>query len=194
MYCVSCGRHHEDVCHCLYQKPISKFEGLLILLAITVSPIFVFTKAYQNSIGFFQDYLVLGSITFSFILLFISLITWITKKSYLALLFGCHQKSHRTIYIFKKPLNICSRCSGIFVGVLFSVGYFMIELPMFIILLLALPLVIDGAFQKYSSNYESNNVKRLITGILFGPVMMYLYVGYHYLLVKVVFYILNLIY
>lgn len=39
--------------------------------------------------------------------------------------------------------------------------------PTWLLALLLLPLVVDGAVQKLSS-YESTNIRRLITGILFG--------------------------
>lgn len=39
--------------------------------------------------------------------------------------------------------------------------------PAWLLALLLLPLVVDGAVQKLSS-YESTNIRRLITGILFG--------------------------
>ena len=191
MYCSSCGRKHDNQCHCLSQKPVSKIESFLILLVLLTAPIIVFTNMYQIESFKFNHFLVTGSLIFSTILLVISLLTLLLKKSYLALLFGCHQKAHRTLYLFKKPLNICSRCTGIYIGILCSIGYFMMDIHWIFALFLALPLMIDGLIQRYKSTYESNNIKRFFTGLLFGPLMIMIYTLYHYLLVKFVFYLIN---
>jgi uncharacterized membrane protein len=42
-----------------------------------------------------------------------------------------------------------------------------IRLPVKILFLLLLPLVLDGMIQKITS-YESTNIRRLITGLLYG--------------------------
>ena len=47
-----------------------------------------------------------------------------------------------------------------------------------IVLLLMVPLVLDGTIQKLTS-YESGNIRRLITGILFGIAFICLFVYFH---------------
>lgn len=47
-----------------------------------------------------------------------------------------------------------------------------------IVLLLMVPLIIDGSIQKLTS-YESGNIRRLITGILFGMALIYTFVYFH---------------
>jgi uncharacterized membrane protein len=42
-----------------------------------------------------------------------------------------------------------------------------IRLPVKILFLLLLPLVLDGTIQKVTS-YESTNIRRLITGLMYG--------------------------
>ena len=43
-----------------------------------------------------------------------------------------------------------------------------IRLPVKILFLLLLPLVLDGTIQKVTSYYESTNIRRLITGLMYG--------------------------
>lgn len=40
------------------------------------------------------------------------------------------------------------------------------------------PLIVDGTIQKLTS-YESGNIRRLITGILFGMALICLFVYFH---------------
>lgn len=47
-----------------------------------------------------------------------------------------------------------------------------------IVLLLMVPLIIDGSVQKLTS-YESGNIRRLITGILFGMALFFTFVYFH---------------
>lgn len=47
-----------------------------------------------------------------------------------------------------------------------------------IVLLLMVPLILDGTIQKLTP-YESGNIRRLITGILFGVALICLFVYFH---------------
>ena len=40
------------------------------------------------------------------------------------------------------------------------------------------PLIVDGSVQKLTS-YESGNIRRLITGILFGMALIFTFVYFH---------------
>lgn len=53
-----------------------------------------------------------------------------------------------------------------------------------------LPLIADGFLQQLTS-YESNNSKRLVTGILFGIALVFLLVYFHRGCVKIAGMILN---
>ena len=50
-------------------------------------------------------------------------------------------------------------------------------MPLRLCLLLILPLVIDGAMQK-ATRYESNNVLRFVTGVLFGYALASLIIAF----------------
>lgn len=80
---------------------------------------------------------------------------------------GCHQKPERSFFFKGYQFPLCARCTGIAIGhtVAFLVAPF--HVFKFSIALLMLPLAVDGLVQYYTS-YESNNIKRLISGILYG--------------------------
>ena len=86
----------------------------------------------------------------------------------------------RSIHYHGRPFPICARCTGDLAGILLGIlivcilGY-----PKFsIALLMALPLIVDGTLQRLTS-YESKNGRRLITGILFGIALVFLFLYFH---------------
>jgi uncharacterized membrane protein len=96
------------------------------------------------------------------------------KKNFLDYLFICHKIPARSFFYKGKQFPICSRCTGILIG--YIIGIILLVLTIFwpffllkplIVLILLIPLVLDGMIQ-YFTKYESNNIKRLITGILAG--------------------------
>ena len=85
----------------------------------------------------------------------------------------CHQRPDRSFFIRGHQLPVCSRCTGIIIGA----GSYMIYLyftptvydynMLILCILLQLPYIIDGTTQ-YWGLRESNNILRLITGLLGG--------------------------
>lgn len=84
-------------------------------------------------------------------------------------LFLCHRLPERSFFFRGKQFPICARCTGILVGYFLGIIYFFIigTIPIFVSLLLLLPLVVDGVGQ-FFGKWISNNIRRLITGILAG--------------------------
>jgi uncharacterized membrane protein len=93
----------------------------------------------------------------------------------------CHQLTDRSLYISGIPLSVCARDTGIYIGIFPTLTYLFlfkrnikITIPTikvsFFLLLLMMPMIIDG-LGSYSHLFESNNEKRLITGICFGFVL-----------------------
>lgn len=81
---------------------------------------------------------------------------------------GCHQREDRSFYIGKYQCPLCARCTGIVSATIFVYFNFKrIRVPKYVDLLLVLPLIIDGTVQ-YFTKYESNNIRRVITGFLAG--------------------------
>lgn len=90
----------------------------------------------------------------------------------------CHQKPERSFFWKGKQFPVCARCTGIYLGYLsFPLFNFeLIALSSWISILLSLPTIIDGLTQAYFKR-ESNNVLRLLTGILAGVGLMALVVN-----------------
>lgn len=93
-------------------------------------------------------------------------VRWLYK--WLPIVFGCHCKPERSFFVRGVQLPLCARCTGILVGmVLFGTTAWFVTPPAQVLLLLCIPLVVDGCVQ-LATSYESRNIRRLATGILFG--------------------------
>lgn len=76
----------------------------------------------------------------------------------------------RPLVLFRgKQFPLCARCTGELIGILLApAAFWMFGLPDGkICLWLLLPLVLDGGIQRLT-RYESGNIRRLLTGMLFG--------------------------
>lgn len=82
---------------------------------------------------------------------------------------GCHQKPERSFFYRHYQFPFCARCTGIIIGELIIAPLLLILKVniQFYSLLLLIPLIIDGMWQ-YFTTYQSNNIKRLITGLMAG--------------------------
>lgn len=81
---------------------------------------------------------------------------------------GCHQMPSRSFFIKKRQFPVCARCTGCFIG--YFIGFllhFVCEIPLYICILLCLIMLIDWLIQ-YFNIRESNNFRRLLTGLLCG--------------------------
>ena len=99
---------------------------------------------------------------------------------FLRLFFGCHARPDRSFYFRGKQFPICARCTGELVGMILCIPTLICwGCPSFgVVLLLMVPLIVDGSVQKLTS-YESGNIRRLITGILFGMALIFTFVYFH---------------
>ncbi len=88
----------------------------------------------------------------------------------------CHQLPERSFFIVGYKLPLCARCTGIYLGLLngYLIGLRTVRRNMGIrpssvvlLVLAALPAAVDGLAQ-YVGGIESTNLRRLITGTLFG--------------------------
>ncbi|HZG73408.1 MAG TPA: DUF2085 domain-containing protein [Chondromyces sp.] len=90
----------------------------------------------------------------------------------------CHQLPERSLTAGGHLLPVCARDTGIYIGLFSSLFYLMITkkyksnaIPdvktSLLLFLLLFPLMIDG-FGSYLGLFESNNLRRIITGLLFG--------------------------
>ncbi len=82
----------------------------------------------------------------------------------------CHQHASRSFFINGNQMPVCARCTGIFLSISFTAFFlifYRIRMPFWLIILLIVPLGVDGVVQLLTP-YESTNLIRLITGALAG--------------------------
>ncbi|MFS0775399.1 DUF2085 domain-containing protein [Neobacillus sp. 3P2-tot-E-2] len=95
----------------------------------------------------------------------------------------CHQLEERSLLVSGEALAVCARDTGIYIGVFSTFIYLhftkrkqSVTIPSikmsFILLLFLVPLMIDG-LGSYINLFDSNNPRRLMTGIAFGFVLPY---------------------
>ena len=87
---------------------------------------------------------------------------------WLPIVFGCHCREDRSFHIRGRRLPLCARCTGELAGILLCRAGAPFGLaPVPLILGLRVPLGLDGGLQALAP-YESGNLRRLVTGRLFG--------------------------
>jgi len=111
---------------------------------------------------------------------------WIKLMNYGSKL-GCHQLSERSFFYKGFQFPLCARCTGIVIGeILFApLSLLFFETPYWVSIIFILIMAIDGGLQ-YFNILQSNNIRRLITGILAGY-------GYTNLLIFFIKLIINLL-
>ena len=106
---------------------------------------------------------------------------WIFWMEFCGKYARCHQMPERSFFLGSYQFPLCARCMGIQIGRVLAVLLFPVlnipvpfapfgiplEVSLIVLPLLLLPLVIDGLTQRFTK-YESNNLKRVTTGILWG--------------------------
>jgi uncharacterized membrane protein len=93
----------------------------------------------------------------------------IMQQKYKLEFVSCHRMPERSFFYKGKQFPVCARCTGIYIGyiAIFIFAIFLTHISLFWSFALLLPSIIDGLTQAFC-NRESNNVLRLITGIMFG--------------------------
>ena len=89
---------------------------------------------------------------------------------------GCHQMAERSFFFRGYQFPVCARCIGVFAGEIIAIVMLLcgVEIPWVPAFLLVLPLAIDGGVQ-YIKLWLSNNLRRVITGVLAGIGLTYIY-------------------
>lgn len=101
--------------------------------------------------------------------------TWIKLMNFGAKI-GCHQMPERSFFIKGYQFPICARCSGAFLGEIIAVLLILLKINVNILwaIILLLTMGLDWFLQQINW-VESNNIRRLITGILGGFGITYTY-------------------
>lgn len=97
----------------------------------------------------------------------IKLRRWLWR--WLPILFGCHCRPDRSFHFRDgTPFPICARCTGELAGILAGLAtWWAVHPPAGVAAVLLVPLIADGLLQ-LCTPYESGNLRRLATGLLFG--------------------------
>jgi uncharacterized membrane protein len=99
----------------------------------------------------------------------------------------CHRRKSRSLTIKGYTLPLCARCTGILAGYLFFPFLLLLGLhfPLWLGILLNLPMVLDGWTQKKKLRM-SNNLLRLTTGIVSGLGQSLLIVSISQIIISIV--------
>ena len=89
---------------------------------------------------------------------------------------GCHQMPERSFFLKGYQFPICARCTGVLIGEIVALILILCSIKVNLIVSLGLLMImgIDWGLQ-YIKVLESNNIRRLITGISGGVGLIYLY-------------------
>lgn len=102
---------------------------------------------------------------------------WISTMEWFDKYWGCHQMPERSFFYKGYQFPICARCTGILLGeILGLITGIIVHKYTLWLLLLMLPLVLDGCVQLLFDKYESNNTRRLFTGLCFGFTLTFSFV------------------
>ena len=89
---------------------------------------------------------------------------------------GCHQRAERSFFFKGYQFPVCARCTGVIIGELIAIILLFCGLKSNIYISIALLLVMGlDWFIQYIKLKESNNIRRLITGISGGIGLIYIY-------------------
>ena len=102
-----------------------------------------------------------------------------TFGKFLAIAFMCHQKPERSFHWKGKQFPICARCTGVLIGYIIGIILAIITKCTYYqwFTLAIVPMAVDGTIQLLTA-YESNNIKRLITGIIGGIDIVYCFITF----------------
>lgn len=173
----------EQTCNCHNRASISLLEQIIITLLIMILPVHLIIMKYIKVDYSWEsvNQLMITSVSFTVIFTVMLIMYFLFNKPYLAMIFGCHQIYSRTFKIFNKPFLLCARCSGILIGTMIIPFSAKLEIKIILYFLGIIPIAIDGLHQHFTS-YTSTNIKRFITGFLFGPVLIVI-MSYYYIFV-----------
>ncbi|MBR5239873.1 MAG: DUF2085 domain-containing protein [Clostridia bacterium] len=89
---------------------------------------------------------------------------------------GCHQMSDRSFFIHGYQFPVCARCTGVIIGEILALIAFLFpfDIPFVYSLMLLIPMGIDWGLQ-YLKICMSDNIRRLLTGILGGFALTNIY-------------------
>lgn len=102
-------------------------------------------------------------------------LTSVTSPLYYFFSFICHQISERSFHVAGEPFAVCSRCFGVYFGLLFGFAVYPLwrsidniePLPRFWLFLSLIPISIDWALS-FLGIWENTHFSRFFTGMMVG--------------------------
>lgn len=164
----------------------------MVILIIPMNALTFYEVKNQTNYNF-TDTTKIISIIFAAIFGIILIIQLIFKRNYMGVMFSCHNRQDRSCKHTNKYLHICARCTGILLGILLTPLLMLFNFNKLFLLLGIIPLLVDGLLQHYTK-YESNNFKRIITGLVFAPSFILIITLSNILMSKLNISIIKLIY
>ena len=112
---------------------------------------------------------------------------WIALMNFGAKI-GCHQMPDRSFSYKGYQFPLCARCTGVVFGEALSIIAILcaIKIDLIFAFIFVLPLAIDGGLQ-YIKILQSNNIRRVLTGILAGFGLTYIYYYFFISIANIVF-------
>ena len=97
---------------------------------------------------------------------------------------GCHQIPKRSFFFKGYQFPVCARCTGVILGEFISIILLLCSIRIHFIVscILLIPMGIDWGLQ-FLKILESDNIRRLITGMLGGFALTYIY---YYLIMSII--------
>lgn len=111
---------------------------------------------------------------------------WIALMDWCSKYWGCHQLPERSFFYKGYQFPICARCTGILLGYICAFVFLLlnIHLSFYLSIILIIPMAFDGTIQLFTS-YESNNAKRLFSGVMAG-------IGFIWIIINIILYFIKL--
>lgn len=99
----------------------------------------------------------------------------VSSPLYIFFSFICHQIPERTFHILEEPFGVCSRCLGVYFGLLAGFALYPLwrnideitPVPRFWLFLSLIPIAIDWSLTTFGI-WENNHASRFITGLILG--------------------------
>ena len=147
-------------------------------------PTFILGLQARGQHAFDVDFIKTTAYFLSIYVVVLTILGHVFKRNYLSIFFGCHERCDRSISSLQSIIPVCARCTGIYFGLILTIGLAYLNWPFYVFIPLGIPLIIDGWIQLKGK--ESTNFRRLFTGILFGPAMVAIFGLYNITVVYLV--------
>ena len=91
-------------------------------------------------------------------------------------IFFCHKRPDRSFHFKGRKFPVCARCTGLGVGYISAFIVLLVAgmLDFWVVFILLAPMIIDGVGQLLNK-WQSNNMRRFITGLLGGIGILYFF-------------------